>query len=169
MGSSSSSGIGLCLFLGLDSNLTLFNFCCIFPAPFGLGSCSNSPAALGLYLGGVIFQADHFVTSCPAILWRLIHLSALVCLRCRIFSLVIMLGVWHWLQYFLQLDELQGSISMPKCPLVVFTNSSTLTTSRGTLRDISTSPHPSLVQCADTSKFTTGEGEEKVLELRNSF
>ena len=164
MGSSSSSGMGLCLFLGLDSNLTLFSFCCIFPAPFGLGSYSNSPAALGLYWGGVVFHAVHF-TSCPAILWRLIHHSSLT-LRHQIFSLVIMLGVWCWLQYFLQLDELQGSISTLKCLLVVFTNSSALMTSQGTLRDISTSPHPSLVQCTDTSGFTTGEGEEKVLELR---
>ena len=168
-GSSSSSGIGLCLFLGLDSNLTLFSFCCIFPAPFGLGSCTNSPAALGLYWGGVVFQADCFITSCPVVLWRLIHLSALICLRHRIFSLVITLGVWCWLQYFLQLDELQGSISIPKCPLVVFTNNSASTISWGTLRDISTSPHPSLVQCTDTSGFTTREGEEKVLELWNSF
>ena len=133
MGSSSSLGIGLCLFLGLDSNLTLFSFLCIFPAPFGQGSCSNSLAALGLYWGGVVFQADRFITSCPAVLWRLIHLSALTCLRCWIFSLVIMLGVCCWLQYFLQLDELQGSISIPKCPLVVFTNNSMSTISRGDL------------------------------------
>ena len=128
MGSSSSLVIGLCLFLGLDSNLTLFSFLCIFPAPLGWGSCSNSPAALGLYWGGVV-QADHFVTSCPAILWRLICLSALTCLRHWIFSLVIILGVCHWLQYFLQLDELQGSISIPKCPLVIFTNNSVSTIS----------------------------------------
>ena len=165
MGSSFSSGIGLCLFLGLDSNLTLFNFHCIFPAPFGLGSCSISPTALGLYGGGVIFQVE----SCPAVLCRLIRFSAFTCLKQWIFSLVILLGVCHWLQYFLQLDELQGSISMPKCPLVIFTNNSASMTSRGTLRDISTSPHPSLVQCTDTSEFTTREGEEKVLELRNSF
>ena len=143
-----SSGIGLCLFLGLDSNLTLFSFLCIFPAPFGQGSsCSNSPSALGLYWGGAVFQVE----PCPAVLWRLIRLSALTCLRCWIFSLVILLGVCHWLQYFLQLDELQGSISIPKCPLVIFTNNSMSMTSRGTLRDISTSPHPSLVHCMDTS------------------
>ena len=150
--SSSSSGIGLCLFLGLDSNLTLLSFLCIFPAPFGQGSfCSNSPFILGLYWGGAVFQVDLFIKLCPAILWRLILLSALTCLRCQIFSLVILLGVCCWLQYFLQLDELQGSINIPKCPLVVFTNNSASTISQGTLRDISTSPHPSLVHCMDTS------------------
>ena len=143
-----SLGIGLCLFLGLDSNLTLFSFLCIFPAPLGWGSsCSNSPSALGLYWGGVIFQVE----SCPAVLCRLICLSAFTCLRCRIFSFVILLGVCHWLQYFLQLDELQGSISIPKCPLVIFTNNSTSMTSQGTLRDMSTSLRPSLVHCVDTS------------------
>ena len=100
---------------------------------------------------GAVFQVNLFIKLCPAILWRLILLSALTCLRCQIFSLVILLGVCHWLQYFLQLDELQGSINIPKCPLVVFTNNSASTISRGTLRDINTSPHPSLVHCTDTS------------------
>ena len=58
---------------------------------------------------------------------------------------------------------------MPKCPQVVFTNNSASTISLGTLRDISTSPLASLVHWADTSGLTTGEGDEKVLELQNSF
>ena len=149
----SSWGIGPCLFLGLDSNLTLLSFLCIFSCTFWSGGHS-APTVLppwGCTGVGVVFQVDLFVKLCPAVLWRLILLSALTCLRHQIFSLVILLGVCHWLQYFLQLDELQGSINIPKCPLVIFTNNSASTISWGTLRDINTSPHPSLVHCTDTS------------------
>ena len=130
----------------------------------------QSDPAILLPWGCTVFQVNLLVgLVCPAILCKLILLSILTCLRHQIFSLVILLGVCCWLQYFLQLDELQGSINIPKCPLVVFTNNSASTISLGTLRDINTSPLPSLVHCADTSGLTTGEGEEKVLELQNSF
>ena len=165
--SSSSGGIGLCLFLGLDSNLTLSSLFCILPAPcFWRSFQTSSPSAQGLYWGWAVFQVNLPVGfACPAVLCKLILLSTLACQKCRIFSLVILCGVWCWLQYFLQLDEFQGSINIPKCPLVVFTNNSASTVSLGTLRDINTSPLASLVHCANISGLTTGEGEEKVLEL----
>ena len=128
MGSSSSSGIGLCLclFLGLDLNLTLLSFLCIFPAPFGWGSfCSNSPSTLGLYWGGAVFQVDlshQILSCCPVETYPFFSLNLFKTPDLLLSNLVggvslapILSSNWM---------SSQGSINIPKCPLVIFTNNS---------------------------------------------